>query len=243
MDNSHNTIIYLSPIVLLFLYVTSRHLFHKLIRNHPPSPFPALPFIGHLYLLKKPFHRSLSEISKKYGPILSLQLGSRPVLLISSPILAEECFTKNDVIFANRPSFLFGKHFGYNFTSLPWCPYGDHWRNLRKISTIELLSGNRLNMFSHVSRDEILFFVRKLAKCEPGGIVGMKTVLFEFMFNVMTGIVRVEVTFIGKLISMTRFQPVYKFDLISTCLICGCNSTNQLAEQCNNRSSSLIYLF
>ncbi|KAJ6919651.1 hypothetical protein NC651_013562 [Populus alba x Populus x berolinensis] len=49
-------------------------------RNLPPSP-PAIPFIGHLHLLRQPIHRSLENLSKKYGPIISLRLGPRPVVL------------------------------------------------------------------------------------------------------------------------------------------------------------------
>ncbi|KAJ6919650.1 hypothetical protein NC651_013561 [Populus alba x Populus x berolinensis] len=65
-------------------------------RNLPPSP-PAIPFIGHLHLLRQPIHRSLENLSKKYGPIISLRLGPRPVVVVSSPSAVEECFTKNDI--------------------------------------------------------------------------------------------------------------------------------------------------
>ncbi|KAL6574786.1 hypothetical protein OROMI_012071 [Orobanche minor] len=185
-----NLCFYLSTIfILLSLYSITLHLLNK-IRNLPPSPFPALPFIGHIYLLKKPFHRSLSEISRRHGPALFLQLGSRPVLLISSPSLVEECLTKkNDVVFANRPNLLNGRYFGYNYTSLSWASYGEHWRNLRRISSLELLSSHRLHTFSHIRADEMLSLVRKLfhvTKEEPEGVLEVKSALFEFMFNVLT---------------------------------------------------------
>ncbi|KAI3473234.1 hypothetical protein Pfo_030526 [Paulownia fortunei] len=168
-----NLCLYLSPVILLALYSITLHLLNKL-RNLPPSPFPALPFIGHIYLLKKPFHRSLSEVSRRYGPALFLRLGSRPVLLISSPSLAEECFSKkNDVIFANRPNLLNGRYFGYNYTSLSWSSYGEHWRNLRRISSLELLSSHRIQLF-HVTREE------------PDRVLEVKSALFELMFNVLT---------------------------------------------------------
>ncbi|KAL3812353.1 hypothetical protein ACJIZ3_013621 [Penstemon smallii] len=185
-------IVYLSvPILFLVFYITSKHFYHKL-KNHPPIPFPALPFIGHLHMIKKPFHKGLSEISKKYGPIFFVRLGFRPVLVISSPSLASECFTKHDITFANRPSSLFGKHFGYNNTGIPWCSYGDHWRNLRKIATLELLSSNQLQILSHVRKDEILVLIRKLvhlARDDNDGVVYVKVALFEFMFNVLTGMI------------------------------------------------------
>ncbi|XWS74895.1 hypothetical protein CRYUN_Cryun01aG0037600 [Craigia yunnanensis] len=49
-----------------------------------------------------------------------------------------ECFTKNDIIFANRPYFWVGKYIGYDYTSLGTSPYCDHWRNLRRICKLEI---------------------------------------------------------------------------------------------------------
>ncbi|KAK4396295.1 cytochrome [Sesamum angolense] len=180
---------YISPFIVLVLYSITLHLVNKL-RNLPPSPFPALPFIGHIYLLKQPFHRSLSEVSRRYGPALFLRLGSRSVLLISSPSLAEECLTKkNDLIFANRPNLLNGRYFGCNYTSLPWAPYGEHWKNLRRISAMELLSSQRIQMLSYIRADETLTLVRKLfhvTREDPDKVLEVKSDLFEFMFNVLT---------------------------------------------------------
>ncbi|KAK6146962.1 hypothetical protein DH2020_017874 [Rehmannia glutinosa] len=184
-----NLCLYLSPVILLALYSITLHLLNKL-RNLPPSPFPALPFIGHIYLLRKPFHRSLSEVSRRHGPALFLRLGTRPVLLVSSPSLAEECLTKkNDITFANRPNLLNGRYFGYNYTSLSWSSYGEHWRNLRRISSLELLSSHRLHALSHIRADETSSLVRKLfhvTKEEPDRVLEVKSALFEFMFNILT---------------------------------------------------------
>ncbi|GLU04188.1 hypothetical protein SLE2022_213480 [Rubroshorea leprosula] len=138
---------FLHVILFTALYAITIHFLHK-IRNLPPIPFPTLPIIGHLHLLKKPLYRSLSKIANQHGPLLLLHFGSRRVLVVSSPEAAEECFTKNDIVIANRPHLLAGKHVGYNYTSLAWASYGDHWRNLRRISSIEILSTNRLQLLS-----------------------------------------------------------------------------------------------
>ncbi|GLU04176.1 hypothetical protein SLE2022_213370 [Rubroshorea leprosula] len=174
---------FLHVILFTALYAITIHFLHK-IRNLPPIPFPTLPIIGHLHLLKKPLYRSLSKIANQHGPLLLLHFGSRRVLVVSSPEAAEECFTKNDIVFANRPHLLAGKHVGYNYTSLAWASYGDHWRNLRRISSIEILSTNRLQLLSGIRSDEIRLLVQKLFK-NQNQTVDMKSAFFELTLNVM----------------------------------------------------------
>ncbi|XP_030454477.2 cytochrome P450 81Q32-like [Syzygium oleosum] len=169
--------------LFLALYAVAKRLLHK-IRNLPPSPFPTLPILGHLHLLKKPLHRSLSRISRRHGPVALLQFGSRRVLVVSSPDAAEECLAKNDVVFANRPRLLAGKHLGYNHTSLAWSSYGDHWRNLRRIASLEILSTNRLLTLSSIRAGEAKSLLCRLAK-SGGQSVDMKSAFFELMLNVM----------------------------------------------------------
>ncbi|XP_057794378.1 cytochrome P450 81Q32-like [Salvia miltiorrhiza] len=176
--------------LLFVLYLLFRPFLLTKTLNYPPSPPLSLPILGHLYLFKKPLHQTLAKISQKYGPILLLQFGSRPVLVVSSPAATEECFTKNDVVFANRPRLLAGKHLGYGYTSLVWASYGDHWRNLRRIATVEMLSAHRVQTFAGVRRDDVRRLVRRLLsggrESEDGyRVVEMKSAFFEMTLNVM----------------------------------------------------------
>ncbi|OMO70676.1 Cytochrome P450 [Corchorus olitorius] len=171
--------------LFLALYALTKHFLNK-FQNFPPSPFLYLPIIGHLHLLKQPLPRTLFRISNRTGPITLLQFGSRRVLLVSSPSAAEECFTKNDIVFANRPGLIVGKHLGYNHTSLAWAPYGQNWRNLRRISSIEILSTTRIQMLSSIRSNEVKSLIRKLFdhRNEP---FELRTAFFELTLNVMMG--------------------------------------------------------
>ncbi|XP_061357357.1 cytochrome P450 81Q32-like [Gastrolobium bilobum] len=175
-------------LILFFLfvskYVLKRQAKH---RNLPPSP-PALPVIGHLHLIKEPLHRSLHNLTEKYGHIFVLHLGTRNVLVVSSPSAVEECLSKNDITFANRPHTLAGKHLSYNHKSVGFASYGDHWRNLRRLITLELLSTNRLAMLARIREEEIQLLVKQLheeCKGHVSKVVDIRPRLLELSFNIM----------------------------------------------------------
>ncbi|KAK9126503.1 hypothetical protein Scep_015349 [Stephania cephalantha] len=160
----------------------------------PPSP-SSLPLLGHLHLVKKPLHRNLEAISRQYGPVVFLRFGSRPVILVSGPSTINECFTKNDVVFANRPQMLAAKHLNYNFTTIVSASYGSIWRNLRRFTILEIFSMARLHISAVIRREEVGAFVRNLAKNYSGEDskrfdewkkLEMKSRLNELVFNTMT---------------------------------------------------------
>ncbi|GMN34487.1 hypothetical protein TIFTF001_004710 [Ficus carica] len=180
-------LLYTSLTLIIFLFAFK--LFRKAIKPHknlPPSP-PSFPVIGHLHLLKIPLHRTLCGLSRKYGPVFSLWFGSRLVVVVSSPSVVEECFTKNDIVLANRPPLLLTKHLGYNQTTVSTAPYGDHWRNLRRIGAIEIFSASRLKMFSGIRRDETKRLLIKLSRnsLEDFAKVELKSMLSEMTFNII----------------------------------------------------------
>ncbi|KAL8092263.1 hypothetical protein AgCh_034526 [Apium graveolens] len=109
------------------------------------------------------------------------------MVVVSSPSAAEECFTKNDIILANRPYLIIGEHIGYNNTTMSLSPYGDHWRNLRKLATLEIFSTTRLNMFLPVRRDEVNQLLRKLSKNSTHEFskVEIKSNLNELSLNII----------------------------------------------------------
>ncbi|RRT40149.1 hypothetical protein B296_00040139 [Ensete ventricosum] len=188
----------LIPLFLLFASLSWRWT-RSVRKNLPPSP-PSFPIIGHLHLIAKlPPHRALAAIAAARGPVVLLRLGSRPVLLVSSAVAAEECFTSHDLAFANRPRLLAAQIMGYGCTSIAWTSYGPHWRNLRRISAVHLFSRGALRS----SSDSRTGAVRSLAKAlflegsdsEPAGPrrVEMKSRFFNLAYDVIMGAVATAV--------------------------------------------------
>ncbi|KAE8100109.1 hypothetical protein FH972_018036 [Carpinus fangiana] len=162
----------------------------KLVNSHnqklPPTPF-SLPIIGHAQLLKQQLYQTLDTLSLQYGPILYLKLGSRSILVLSSPSLVEECFTKNDIIFANRPRTMAGDHFTYNSTAPVWAPYGHMWRNLRRILAVEIFSQMNLQKSSVVRQEEVHSLLRQIFRASNRGPqrLELRHLFSLLMFNIM----------------------------------------------------------
>lgn len=181
---SSSSYYYLATIFLFFIVILLKHLLHPR-KNLPPSPL-SFPIIGHLYLVKNSLQQTLNSLSTKYGPVLYLRFGCRNLLIVSSPSPVEECFTKNDVVFANRPRSMLGDRLSFNYTAIFWAPYGQLWRVLRRQTAIELFSSDSLQKSSLIRNEEIKILIRSLFKVTRGGTrVDLSYWTFTFVFNVM----------------------------------------------------------
>jgi len=154
-------VFYLSLVIVVFL-ISLKLLFQtRKFRNLPPGPF-SYPIVGNLLQLQQPFHRTFTHLSQKYGKVFSLWFGSRLVVVSSSQSVVQECFTKHDIALANRPHFLLGKHISYNNSTILHSCYGEHWRHLRRILSLEVVSTPRLNASYDIRRDELMKLMQKL---------------------------------------------------------------------------------
>lgn len=107
--------------------------------------------------------------------------------MVSSASAAEECFTKNDIIFANRPRLLSGKHLNYDDMTIGSAPYGDHWRAFRRLTNQELFSTSRLTMFASVQKEEVQLLLKQLFQDsrKKEARVNLSSIFVDLAFNVM----------------------------------------------------------
>lgn len=126
-------------------------------QRFPPGPW-ALPLIGHLHHLagsSVPPHHAMRDLARRHGPLMLLRFCQLPVLVASSPDASREIMKTHDVAFASRPLSPTMQLFLRGSEGLVFAPYGDGWRQLRKICTLELLSNRRVHSFRRV-REEVL---------------------------------------------------------------------------------------
>ncbi|KAL6870909.1 hypothetical protein ACP4OV_014757 [Aristida adscensionis] len=186
MDLSYAAI--LSFVVLLLL--------HYLVGKQgapprlPPSP-PALPLLGHLHLVRAPFHAALSRLAARHGPVLSLRLASRRAVVVSSPELARECLGEHDAAFAGRPAFASQRLTTFGGASLAASSSGPRWRELRRAAAVHLLSAHRVaRVVPGAVSGEVRAMARRLRRAAagaPGGAarVQLKRRLFELSLSVL----------------------------------------------------------
>ncbi|KAH7864529.1 hypothetical protein Vadar_030590 [Vaccinium darrowii] len=122
-----------------------------------PKPGGAWPIIGHIHLLggKTPVFRTLAAMADKHGPIFTMRIGMRQALVVSSKETILECFTTNDCVFLTRPKSAAMKYMGYDGAMSALSPHGHYWRELRKVTALELLSNRRLELMKHVRASEV----------------------------------------------------------------------------------------
>lgn len=164
----------MESLTLLFSLILIAFTLFKLLRktksysSNPLNLIPGpkcLPVIGNLHLLAgdAPPHHVFRDLSHQYGPLMRVQLGELPFLIVSSVEVAKEVLRTHDITFSNRPPGLAAKAFSYNYTGIGFAPYGESWRVLKKLCIVELLSMKRVRSFRHIRREETDNLVRFIA--------------------------------------------------------------------------------
>ncbi|KAL1544679.1 premnaspirodiene oxygenase-like [Salvia divinorum] len=148
----------------------------------PPGP-KKLPIIGNLHLITSPPFRCFTDLSKQYGPIMHLKLGEADAVVVSSPEIAKQILKDQDPCVANRPQGVALEIMWYNYIDIAFSPYGDYWRQMRKICINELLSPRMVRSFQSIRSDEAARMVDSLHE-SSGRVVNLTEKIFSFTSSI-----------------------------------------------------------
>ncbi|KAI3684780.1 hypothetical protein L6452_34006 [Arctium lappa] len=153
LQQNYSLIILEALAITLLLYSLSFIYNKTTTTTTAPEASGGWPIIGHFKLFGASSdlpHLALASMADRYGPIFTVRLGIRRVLMVSSWEIAKEIFTTHDVIVSDRPKYLAANILAHNYASLSLAPYGPYWRGMRKIISLELLSSSRLEKLKFV---------------------------------------------------------------------------------------------
>lgn len=158
--------VYALSIWLFVLLLPLLLLLKKIVRHNqqlPPGP-PKLPVVGNFHQLGALPHQSLKRLSQKYGAVMFLKLGRTPLVVISSAEAAREVLKIHDLDCCSRPLLTGTGKLSYNYLDIGFAPYGDHWRQMRKMSTLELFSLKRVQSFRFIREEEVALLIDSITE-------------------------------------------------------------------------------
>ncbi|KAL2932779.1 Cytochrome P450 71A24 [Bienertia sinuspersici] len=130
-------------------------------KRRPPSP-PKLPIVGNLHQIGLLPHQSFATLSCQFGKTMLLHFGSKSILIISSPEGAREILKTQDLSFCNRPKSRVTEKFFYGCKDVGFSPYGEHWRMMKSICIMQLLSNKKVQSIKHIRQEEVAFVMKQI---------------------------------------------------------------------------------
>ncbi|NWV31849.1 CP1A4 protein, partial [Grantiella picta] len=105
----------------------------------PPGP-RGYPIVGNVLELRKDTHLALTRLGRRYGDVMEVRIGMRPVLVLSGLETIRQALVKQGEDFMGRPD-LPSFHYISNGQSMAFSPdSGEVWKALRKLAQSALKS-------------------------------------------------------------------------------------------------------
>ncbi|KAK9070138.1 hypothetical protein SSX86_010538 [Deinandra increscens subsp. villosa] len=168
----------------LLLFVVSKY--RKSINNLPPGPRP-WPIIGNMHQMAKTPHIAAANFAKKYGSLISLRLGTRLLVVASSPEAAMEVLKTQDRHLSGRsiPDALQQSFIDYYFVWARDC--NEHWKSCRTLCRAELFSAKAIEAQSNL-RNEKLAHMLSFLNNNQGKVVKIEELVFTTLINTLSNI-------------------------------------------------------
>ncbi|KAI1170039.1 cytochrome P450 [Nemania sp. FL0916] len=103
-------------------------------KDYPPGP-PTLPFLGNLHQIPKTRrHIQFQKWAQEYGPIYSLILGTKVLIVLSSNEAVKDLLDRRSAIYSSRTENYLANKVLSGGLRLLLLEYGDTWKQVRKLA-------------------------------------------------------------------------------------------------------------
>ena len=153
----------------------------------PPGPYP-WPIIGNILQMGNKPHVTLTQLAQNHGPLISLRLGTKLMVVGSSPIVAKEILKTHDRGLSGRfvPSVFTHIQSEINNLSLGWSlECSGRWKFLRALCRAELFSGKAMESQACLREKKVMDMVELLGTRE-GEVVKIGEVIYATVFNMLS---------------------------------------------------------
>ncbi|CAL5066370.1 unnamed protein product [Urochloa decumbens] len=155
----------------------------------PPGP-PGIPLLGNIFDVRSTqLHRTLTKLAAVYGPIMSLKLGMKNVIVVSTAAGARDVLQTHDSILAGRTVNDAARALRNHEISLVWLPSSAPlFRLLRVVCNTHLFSARGLEASRAVREQKVRDLVESLRKHHAGRAVDIGGILLSVLLNIMSGV-------------------------------------------------------
>ncbi|XP_068100626.1 cytochrome P450 2K1-like [Hyperolius riggenbachi] len=178
-------LLYFTTCIALFLYWINGS--KKSSAKMPPGPKP-LPLIGNFHLLDMTYpHKSLMELSKKYGEVFTVHFGFQKVVVLAGYNAVKDALVNQVDDFVERPDTplfrIFGKGKGIIFSN------GESWKTMRRfsLSTLRDFGMGKKTVESRI-QDELIYLIEHF-KTQNGKPFDTEIIMGNAVCNVISSII------------------------------------------------------
>ena len=124
-------------------------------------------------------------MAAKHGPVMLLHMGRVPTVVASSAAAAQEVMKTHDLAFASRPRVRMAERLLSDY-DMAFAPYGELWRQSRRVSVLHLLSQRRVRSFRHIREQEAAAMAGRVRRAGAGAAVNLNAVLISYTNGVIS---------------------------------------------------------
>lgn len=132
-------------------------------------------------------HISLTQLSKKYGPIMAMRLGSIPTVVVSSAKTAQDVLKTQDHSFCGRPALRGQQKLSYNGLDMAFSPYNEYWKEMRKLCTLHLLGPRQVQSFRPIREDEVSQMIERVSElAKTSEVANMSEIILTLSSSIIS---------------------------------------------------------